>query len=591
MDQVKAFGQWMKKNYFWVLCGLVTLLALGFWFTSTSSLQAEADARRSAIEAKESTANTIRTRANHPNTVTHTRMEERNNALVEDVYAVWNEQFDKQSAILVWPERLGSEFRAIVSRLQPIEQKVSFPPEREALSFNQRTTYRDFIHMELPKLAKIVGAEWRGGTGSGASSGQSGGMGGMPGAGGMGYMGGMAPGMPDMMGGGPGGMPGLGGRDARRRTGPAPLVDWKVANQRSLKEARFSWPTKRGGVPSTLDVLYAQEDYWIYSAVMNIIRATNGDISHRYQAAVKTIDFIDIGRDAIGVAGRVMRVGMERSGAGMGGMGDMMGMGSDGGMMGMPGMEMDAGAGMGGMGDMGMPGGMPGDSSGSGSGAQPQRDPGDNRYVNLQYEPLTASQIRSAFESNNPEDAFLMVAKRVPVRMRLKVDQRKLPKLLAECGNASLQLEVRQVRINVRSGSTARRGMGGGMGSMGGMGDMMGGAPGGYEEMMEAPGGGGGYGEMMGGMPGGDGMMGGGMPGMMGGSAGSGSGRGLSDESPFDIDVELYGIMYIYNPVDREKLGKKLDDSNNESSTDNGVDEDSEDLEEQPITDGATAAG
>jgi hypothetical protein len=33
-----------------------------------------------------------------------------------------------------------------------------------------------------------------------------------------------------------------------------------------------------------------------------------------------------------------------------------------------------------------------------------------------------------------------------------------------------------------------------------------------------------------------------------------------SDESPFDVDVEVYGIVYIYNPVDRQKLGMKLED-------------------------------
>jgi hypothetical protein len=594
MDQVKAVGQWIKRNYFWLLCGIVTLASLGFWFASTSSLQAEAEQRRAALEGKESSANSIRSRANHPNTVTHARMDERNNELVEDVYAIWNEQYDRQRAILTWPESLSSEFRAVVSRLQPIEQKVQFPAEREELSFNQRTAYRDFIHMELPNLAKIIGAEWQGGTGAGGLGGggaipgmDMGGMGmDMPGGmdmGGMGMgMGGMGMDMPGGMGmGGMGPMGRMGG-DAPRRGRPGPLVDWKANNQKALQGNRFSWPTKRGGVPSTLDVLYAQEDYWIYSAVLEIIRAANGDISHRYQAAVKTIDFIDIGRDAIGVAGRVMRVGSERRG-----MGDMMDMpGGMGDMMGMPG----------GMGDMmSMMPEMMGGSAGDGSGTRerPQIDPGDNRYVNLQYEPLTAAQIRSAFDSTNPDDAFLMVAKRVPVRMRLKVDQRKLPRLIAECGNADFQLEVRQVRINCRSGSSARQGgMGGGMGGMMGGMDMGGMMPGGgdasgmdsgYGEMMGGM-------DMMGGMPGGD-MMGGMMGGMMPGGMGGGTrGRGLTDDSPFDVDVELYGIMYIYNPVDREKLGKKLDESNAEDLPEQEADEESPSTAEAPATDGAEAA-
>ena len=28
-----------------------------------------------------------------------------------------------------------------------------------------------------------------------------------------------------------------------------------------------------------------------------------------------------------------------------------------------------------------------------------------------------------------------------------------------------------------------------------------------------------------------------------------------SDRSPYDLPVEIYGIIYIYNPVDEKKLG------------------------------------
>ena len=39
---------------------------------------------------------------------------------------------------------------------------------------------------------------------------------------------------------------------------------------------------------------------------------------------------------------------------------------------------------------------------------------------------------------------------------------------------------------------------------------------------------------------------------MMGGG---GKVKELADESPLDVDVEIYGMVYIYNPVDRELLG------------------------------------
>jgi hypothetical protein len=54
----------------------------------------------------------------------------------------------------------------------------------------------------------------------------------------------------------------------------------------------------------------------------------------------------------------------------------------------------------------------------------------------------------------------------------------------------------------------------------------------------------------MGGMPYGPGAGGGFLPG------GELKGRSVSSSNPaYDIPVELYGIIYIYNPVAKEKLG------------------------------------
>ena len=49
--------------------------------------------------------------------------------------------------------------------------------------------------------------------------------------------------------------------------------------------------------------------------------------------------------------------------------------------------------------------------------------------------------------------------KRLPVRMALRMDQRWLPRLIAECASQPLQVEVQEVRINPPEGigSTSRR--------------------------------------------------------------------------------------------------------------------------------------
>src|SRR5690606_27773451 len=75
-------------------------------------------------------------------------------------------------------------------------------------------------------------------------------------------------------------------------------------------------------------------------------------------------------------------------------------------------------------------------------------DPAEGRYVDMNYEPIPPQRLRAAFTSNDPNEAFLAVAKRMPIRMHMVVDQRYLNRLLAECGNSNLIVEIRQVRIN-----------------------------------------------------------------------------------------------------------------------------------------------
>jgi len=526
--------QWFKKNYFWVACGLMACVASAVWWLATARLSAETKSRAAAIESKEKAIKQVASRPHHPNRHTQQHMEQVIAALAEDVYDAWRQQYQRQRALLTWPAILGQDFISVVQELQPIEAKVRFGQnERELLLPTQLQKYRDFIDLELPKLADIVGAEWL--------AGQSGGT-------------------PRFT--------------AQKKAGP--VVLWDAADQAKLQKSRFYWG---GRNPTTLEVLYAQEDYWVLRSVLEIIKATNGDVQYRYQASIKTIQFIDIGRDVMGMGGTLSTYG-SGAGASM-----------------MPGGESDAAGGLpfpaSGLGGMG------GLMAGAGSGAAsiapgeiasgrtmgmqqasgPLVDPGDNRYVDLKFAPLTAQRIRQAFDSKNPDDAFLMVAKRMPVRLRVKIDQRKIPKFLAECGNARMQLEVKQVRINQQPlrgrGAAGGIGVGGVPGSFSsapppgeptGLGAGAGGGTG--AAMSLPPGGGYGGAEQFSGerdtdaaatVPGGSFF--GGTAAPMGPSSPMQMRQAMpSDESPFDVDVEVYGIVYIYNPVDRQKLGMKLED-------------------------------
>jgi hypothetical protein len=187
-------------------------------------------------------------------------------------------------------------------------------------------------------------------------------------------------------------------------------------------------------------------------------------------------------------------------------------------------------------------------------------DPADRRYVDTKNEPLESSRLRTAMQSASKDDAFLVVAKRMPVRMRFKMDLMKLPLLMVNCANSELPFEIRQVRINAPAGQ-----MGGSYGSMGDSGgrggpEMGGMGDGGSGMGMGLDGGGDDYG--------GYGDEGYGSGGYGSGDYGSGSygmGPRQDMESPYDGTVELYGIVYLYNPVDVNKLG--LDETKPDAAT------------------------
>lgn len=603
MDQVKKILGILLAQRFWILCGVVVLVPVGGWFTTTSKMRKLTEERKTSIKSNTSNAQALLGKVNHPNDESHKAMDALRTKVTNEVGDAWNTQYERQRKLLVWPLDLKDDFIRVVDPLRPFE-KIK-PPESakdEILPTNLRERYRDYIEVELPKLAKKIDAVWRvqaGPIGSSGGMGAEAGMGGMPGGfgGAMGGMpGGMGGGMPGGMGGGVmGGMPGgmMGGMPgAADAMGGMPSADslnekvvWNPQDQTAFR-IRYDWSTTRDKAPRTIDVLYAQEDLWIMNALMDIIAATNQGSTGRYNAVIKEISYINLGREVGQSGGMIRRLG---GGGGMGGMdGGMSGMpGMDAGMPGMetsvpgmasamPGME----AGMPGMegGMPGMEGGMPGMEGGDAGmggmgGMVPSRlDPAQFRYVDLDYKPIPAETLRTAIasEERDPNNAFLVVAKRIPIRLGLTIDQRRLNRFITACGNAPLMVEVRQVRFN-RQGGAAAAGMGGmGMGGMGGMG-MGGMGMGGMGMGGEGGGMPGGSGlpgmDAGGGMPGGfgmGGMEGGGMPGGMGGVMGGATGP--SDVSPNDKPIEIYGVVYIYNPVDVKRLGIDIKEAESEGT-------------------------
>ena len=504
----------IKKNFFWIVTPLITLASLFIWFRAAGKLEGEREKHVRDINSKFSILNDIRknNRA-HPNDETHEEMKALIAGLKDDLREAWTLQYERQKGVLIWPQELGEEVVNNLSAKTPIEFLVPYPGQSvvernqmndlalktgrrvEDAPLQYREVYKIYAKKQLPRMAQKINADWLSQNPLGADAGAE-----------------------------------VDEEGNKIEKSPS-LVTWSAANQTDLLR-RFSW---EGHIPTTVEVMYAQEDLWVLNQWMDVIARTNRGSDARYNAAITEIVSIELPVQGKGIslAGRIRFLDGSSRGGTNGGSG------ADGMVGGMMGAMGDMGGGQ----DGGAPedmaaqqgdGGMEKENAGESTAAN--NDPIDRRYVDRQYQPLEAARLRTALNPNNKvlDDAYLAVAKRYPTRIRLKMDLRRLPDLLTACGNARLTIEVRQVGVNSQAS-----GSGGGGG--GGMEAMMGG--GGMGGDMEMGGEGGGNTEM-------SGMMGGGTGGGFAGFQAS------VDEFPYQETVEIYAIVYLFNPPDTSKLGE-----------------------------------
>ncbi len=514
MDQLKKFFAQAKRNLFWILIGAAVLFGLvGWYFTKTNLDKLYAD-QVQAIRGKYSAIEQVRSKVGtHPNESSQAEMDKIIQSLELDVQKAWDEQYQRQTAYMKWPEIGVPTLIEKLKGFYPIEQKLTFPEDPPGITESDRTRFSRYFDEQMPKLAEIIGVRWVGTSEGLASSG-----GGSQGS----------------DGGRPGGNLGQSGNLSHNSDD---VVIWQQANQdQRLKTLRL-W---RGDKPDVYQMIYTQENIWILEGLLNIIAKTNivpqtgNPASANVQASIKEIEFIRIGRAAIGSAGIVANLESSGGGGGLAG-GLMSGGGSGRGGIAPPtesGASDEEGSGDGSIGldessaMIGAP--VKGGGDASQSEAPVRYDPADRRYVDASFKPILGADLRSKIKSESPEDAYFAVAKRVPVRLRMTMDMRRLQTFLANCGNEGLMLEVRQVRIGDLEAVTGSGGDRSSAPSLGGKGGGPKGGPGG--------------------------LMGGG-----GGGRGAGSGleelQGKGRRNPNEMKVEIYGTVYLFYPVDIERLG------------------------------------
>ncbi len=228
-----------------------------------------------------------------------------------------------------------------------------------------------------------------------------------------------------------------------------PQVVWNSTSQKALKEL-LEFQSR----PNSAQVRQVQENLWVYRAILRIIHAVN---EGHFTPKIKQIVTMDIGKDASAQFAEGMASGHIEKVASTGSQAAAAAAAP------APPPTVDP------------------------TTAPAAKSPDDGRYVNADGKPLPGGA---------PVEQF----KRMPIYLKLVVDQREIPKLLVECANSPLPIEVRQVRVNA-SGSSKSGGQTGPTAS-----------PPPRAAAGDAP-------------------------------------------DPFEVPIELHGIIYIYNKPNLTKVG------------------------------------
>ena len=541
MEKLAGLIAFVKKNQFWIICGSVSVVMLVSSVLLTSALTKSRKARETELNGQISKIQGVRSVSVetddgqvkvHPNPSSLDGMNSRIKEAASEVLKAWTARYEKQKPLFAWPEHIiGDEQTSEALKKQPIPERIKSEAPKTAKSDDKNkasddptqeivlteaemrtrdlndTTLRIYgktIRKRMPELAKIIGANWRYAENDEKSD------------------------------------------EAGTEDSGGVKIDSEIVKWRSDDQARwYSRVTEFMGrddnqntiqnQPTMMQALYLQQDLWMLEALFKNIKEVNGDADANDLADIKKIDHIYFGRDAIGFMGKLetpnaslanpkavkedkkkRRRSNKKSNK----------------------KEFDPRA---------------------------SKDPCHGRYVNNAFEPLSADSVRNAVSANELIDnAALTVAKRVPLRIGLIMDERKIPKFLAACANSDFRFEIRQVRINRhKPGETSGTFSANSSSGLGGMGSsklnqLSQKSAENEEEQGEQDSG---ENQMPSMRQQGGGKMGGQRPG-----AGGGVRKTVANRTDFNVKVEFYGIVKIYNPVNETLFASKADDKKDQQT-------------------------
>ena len=106
MDQIKKILAVMKTHHYWIITGLVFVLATVGYVVSRLSLSSLINDRMKAVTAKYSSLSSVKNSApTHPNSHSHLEMDKLIGVMSADVKTAWEAQYKRQEKLFFWPEK------------------------------------------------------------------------------------------------------------------------------------------------------------------------------------------------------------------------------------------------------------------------------------------------------------------------------------------------------------------------------------------------------------------------------------------------------------------------------------------------------
>lgn len=506
MEQLIPVIEFVKKNRFWLTCGVLIIALVVTWYLATGALHKERVVNQGKIDgAKNNGERIISTGADgvdapiaHPNDKTKVGMDLEIDEAAQSLLKAWRARRAAQEPILKWPEISTKKLKEKFEPMDPPEKFISGLNDLNDLEMdNVLSVYRTEIPNQMGRICDIIGTNWEFADEDAVATKSSN----------------------DDRDEGRDEEKGPVGIDVPN-TGYSDIVQWNQKNQ-ELWQAKLTQfqgidgQTDDSGVPTPIQVLALQQDLWLLEAMFNIIKEVNGGADANDLAVVKRIDHVVFGREARSKLGKLTDPdpGLAPSDANVANSGQQIPQeerkrNQFGSRRQTPKGEFDPNPGAG----------------------LEQAGPLHGRYVDADFQPITAKTMEEVLTGDKlpDENLELVVAKRVPVRIAVRMDDQKIDDFIAACSNSPFAFEIWQVRVERPLDEIVMAG-------------------GGDQEKSEKRK---------------DGQERGEVASM---SAGGGNDGGDASEDSresvpvhlrktYDVNVEFYGIVKIYNPVDEELI-------------------------------------